>query len=138
MTSIIGRRALWGAGLSILLSVAGGGAVMLGLPQHFEADAATETAAAPPPAVPVSVARAQSKRITTWEEFSGRLEAIERVGAFGRRQRRGTRVGDQGLDEPFIETNATQKLCVRFRSVEAPIERRNDRRNDFVLRSAQR
>ena len=79
MTSTVTRRALWGAGLSILLSVAGGGAVMLGLPQHFEADAATETAAAPPPAVPVSVARAQSKRITTWEEFSGRLEAIERV-----------------------------------------------------------
>ncbi|MGN7880553.1 efflux RND transporter periplasmic adaptor subunit [Ensifer sp. 22460] len=79
MTSIVTRRALWGAGLSILLSVAGGGAVMLGLPQHFEADAATETAAAPPPAVPVSVSRAQSKRITTWEEFSGRLEAIERV-----------------------------------------------------------
>ena len=79
MTSTVTRRALWGAGLSILLSIAGGGAVMLGLPQHFEADAATETAAAPPPAVPVSVARAQSKRITTWEEFSGRLEAIERV-----------------------------------------------------------
>ncbi|MBZ7920231.1 efflux RND transporter periplasmic adaptor subunit [Ensifer adhaerens] len=79
MTSTVTRRALWGAGLSILLSVAGGGAVMLGLPQHFEADAATETATAPPPAVPVSVARAQSKRITTWEEFSGRLEAIERV-----------------------------------------------------------
>lgn len=79
MTSIVTRRALWGAGLSILLSVAGGGAVMLGLPQHFEADAATETVAAPPPAVPVSVSRAQSKRITTWEEFSGRLEAIERV-----------------------------------------------------------
>ena len=79
MTSTMTRRALWGAGLSILLSVAGGGAVMLGLPQHFEADAATETAAAPPPAVPVSVSRAQSKRITTWEEFSGRLEAIERV-----------------------------------------------------------
>ncbi|MBK5564991.1 efflux RND transporter periplasmic adaptor subunit [Ensifer sp. SSB1] len=79
MTSTVTRRALWGAGLSILLSVAGGGAVMLGLPQHFEADAATETAAAPPPAVPVSVSRAQSKRITTWEEFSGRLEAIERV-----------------------------------------------------------
>ncbi|HEV7318723.1 MAG TPA: efflux RND transporter periplasmic adaptor subunit [Ensifer sp.] len=78
MTSTVTRRALWGAGLSILLSVAGGAAVMFGVP-HFEADAATDAAAAPPPAVPVSVARAQSKRITTWEEFSGRLEAIERV-----------------------------------------------------------
>ncbi len=27
----------------------------------------------------VSVATAQSRRIATWEEFSGRLEAIERV-----------------------------------------------------------
>ncbi|ANK71210.1 efflux RND transporter periplasmic adaptor subunit [Ensifer adhaerens] len=79
MTSTVTRRALWGAGLSILLSVGGGAAVMFGLPQHFEADAATDASAAPPPAVPVSVARAQSKRITTWEEFSGRLEAIERV-----------------------------------------------------------
>lgn len=79
MTSTVTRRALWGAGLSILLSVGGGAAVMFGLPQHFEADAATDASAAAPPAVPVSVARAQSKRITTWEEFSGRLEAIERV-----------------------------------------------------------
>ncbi|WP_113553045.1 efflux RND transporter periplasmic adaptor subunit [Hyphomicrobiales bacterium] len=79
MTSTVTRRALWGAGLSILLSVGGGAAVMFGLPQHFEADAATDASAAPAPAVPVSVARAQSKRITTWEEFSGRLEAIERV-----------------------------------------------------------
>lgn len=79
MTSTVTRRALWGAGLSILLSVGGGAAVMFGLPQHFEADAATDASASAPPAVPVSVARAQSKRITTWEEFSGRLEAIERV-----------------------------------------------------------
>ncbi len=79
MTSTVTRRALWGAGLSILLSTAGAAAVLLGLPQHFEADAATETAVAPPPAVPVSVAKAQSRRITTWEDFSGRLEAIERV-----------------------------------------------------------
>lgn len=79
MTSTVTRRALWGAGLSILLSVGGGAAVMFGMPQHFEADAATDASAAAPPAVPVSVARAQSKRITTWEEFSGRLEAIERV-----------------------------------------------------------
>ncbi|OAP41232.1 efflux transporter periplasmic adaptor subunit [Sinorhizobium glycinis] len=78
MTSSVTRRALWGAGLSILLSVAGGGAVLLGLPARFEADAATEAPAAPP-AVPVSVAKAETRRITTWESFSGRLEAIERV-----------------------------------------------------------
>ncbi|WEX77810.1 efflux RND transporter periplasmic adaptor subunit [Sinorhizobium numidicum] len=78
MTSTATRRVLWGAGLSIFMSVAGGAAVFLGVPNPFEADAATETVAAPP-AVPVSVAKAESRRITTWENFSGRLEAIERV-----------------------------------------------------------
>ncbi|ASY55028.1 efflux RND transporter periplasmic adaptor subunit [Sinorhizobium sp. CCBAU 05631] len=79
MTSSVTRRALWGAGLSILLSVAGGGAVLLGLPDRLQADATTEAAPAAPPAVPVSVAQAETRRITTWESFSGRLEAIERV-----------------------------------------------------------
>lgn len=77
MTSIISRRALWGTGLSILLSAAGAGAIFLGAP-HLKADAATD-AAAEAPAVPVSVDKAQSRSIATWEEFSGRLEAIERV-----------------------------------------------------------
>ena len=67
MTSITARRALWGAGLSILLSAAGGGAILFGAP-HLKADAATDISA-PPPAVPVSVARAESRRIATWEEF---------------------------------------------------------------------
>lgn len=67
MTSTVTRRVLWGAGLSILLSVGGGAAVFFGLPQRFQADAATEApAAAAPPAVPVSVAKAESRRITTW------------------------------------------------------------------------
>ncbi|MDX0495249.1 efflux RND transporter periplasmic adaptor subunit [Sinorhizobium medicae] len=79
MTSTVTRRVLWGAGLSILLSVGGGAAVFFGLPQRFHADAAVEAPAAAAPAVPVSVAKAESRRITTWESFSGRLEAIERV-----------------------------------------------------------
>ncbi len=77
MTSITARRALWGAGLSILLSAAGGGAILFGVP-HLRADAATDISA-PPPAVPVSVAKAEARRIVSWEEFSGRLEAIDRV-----------------------------------------------------------
>lgn len=77
MTSTIARRALWGAGLSILFSLAGGAAVVFGLPAQSQADAAAGAAA--PPAVPVSVAKAETRRITTWESFSGRLEAIERV-----------------------------------------------------------
>ena len=39
---------------------------------------ASETPAAPP-AVPVSVAAVESREVTTFDEFSGRLEAVERV-----------------------------------------------------------
>lgn len=35
--------------------------------------------AAAPPAVPVSVATVAEREVTTWDEFSGRLEAVERV-----------------------------------------------------------
>lgn len=37
------------------------------------------TASAPPPAVPVSVALVEQRDVALWDEFSGRLEAIERV-----------------------------------------------------------
>jgi multidrug efflux system membrane fusion protein len=43
---------------------------------------ATSQAAAPaaaPPAVPVAVAAVVEKEVTLWDEFSGRLEAVERV-----------------------------------------------------------
>lgn len=39
---------------------------------------AAQTEAAPP-AVPVSVARVESRDLVPWEEFSGRLEAVDRV-----------------------------------------------------------
>ncbi len=60
------------------LAVAVGGLIALPyLPGH---DAkATETVQAAPPAVPVSVAVVESRDIVPWEEFSGRLEAVERV-----------------------------------------------------------
>ncbi|ASY67518.1 hemolysin secretion protein D [Sinorhizobium fredii USDA 205] len=102
MTSSVTRRALWGAGLSILLSVAGGGAVLLGLPAHLQADAATEASPAAPPAVPVSVAKAETRRITTWESFSGRLEAIERVEVR-------PRVGGAILSAHFREGSLVEK-----------------------------
>jgi len=38
-----------------------------------------DTASAAPPAVPVSVATVEAREIVPWAEFSGRLEAIERV-----------------------------------------------------------
>ncbi|MBE0532619.1 MAG: efflux RND transporter periplasmic adaptor subunit [Rhodospirillales bacterium] len=61
---------------AIGLAVAVGGLIALPyLPGHD----AKATEAAPPPAVPVSVAVVESRDIVPWEEFSGRLEAVERV-----------------------------------------------------------
>jgi multidrug efflux system membrane fusion protein len=43
------------------------------------ATAATAEAQAAPPAVPVTVAVVASRDVTEWEQFSGRLEAVDRV-----------------------------------------------------------
>ncbi|MCX8997048.1 efflux RND transporter periplasmic adaptor subunit [Rhizobiaceae bacterium BDR2-2] len=75
MTARRNRWALWGTGTAILLSSVGV-AVHFDLPS--DARAATEEAAAPP-AVPVTVATLRPENITTWQEFSGRLEAVDRV-----------------------------------------------------------
>ncbi|AVA22659.1 MULTISPECIES: efflux RND transporter periplasmic adaptor subunit [unclassified Rhizobium] len=70
------RWALWGAGMGIAAAVAGA-AFYLDLPRGAQA---TETAApAAKPAIPVTVAAVEARDITTWQEFSGRLEAIDRV-----------------------------------------------------------
>lgn len=74
MTARKNRWALWGAGTAILLSAAVA-AVHLDLPSGARA----ATAEAPPPAVPVTVATLRPQNITTWQEFSGRLEAVDRV-----------------------------------------------------------
>ena len=49
----------------------------LGSDAHGEGQTASPPAA--PPAVPVSVATVEARDIVNWSEFSGRLEAIERV-----------------------------------------------------------
>lgn len=40
---------------------------------------ATDPAKQAPPATPVSVAAVEQRSVTLWDEFSGRLEAVERV-----------------------------------------------------------
>ncbi|HVZ52760.1 MAG TPA: efflux RND transporter periplasmic adaptor subunit [Pseudolabrys sp.] len=66
----------WGAGLVAVTVVVAAGLYML-LPT---ANAPTKAAAAPAPqAVPVSVAIVEPKSVKLWDEFSGRLEAVERV-----------------------------------------------------------
>jgi membrane fusion protein, multidrug efflux system len=71
-----GRR-LWLAGSSVtaLTAVAAVSAAIFGLNHAAEAES-------PPPALPatpVSVAAVVQSEVSTWDEFSGRLEAIERV-----------------------------------------------------------
>ncbi len=76
MSSNKKRWALWGAGLGVAASISAAGF-------HFDltsgANAASAPAAAPPPAVPVTVTAIEPRDVTTWQEFSGRLEAVDRV-----------------------------------------------------------
>lgn len=76
MTSRKKRWALVGAGIGIVVSV-GGAAFFFELPMSAPATAASAPAQAP--AVPVTVAVVEPRDIRTWEEFSGRLEAVDRV-----------------------------------------------------------
>lgn len=69
--------ALWGTGAAAAVLLAGG-SIYLDLSQSAVAAQAT-AAAAPPPAVPVTVAVVNPRNVTTWQEFSGRLEAVDRV-----------------------------------------------------------
>ncbi|KAF1854278.1 hypothetical protein Lal_00009357 [Lupinus albus] len=75
MTARIKNAALWGVGLATAVLIVGGS---MHLDQPAGARAAAANAAAPA-AVPVTVATVKPKTVTTWEEFSGRLEAVDRV-----------------------------------------------------------
>ncbi|SEH75332.1 membrane fusion protein, multidrug efflux system [Rhizobium tibeticum] len=76
MTSSKKRWALVGAGLGLAASVSAA-AIFFELPMSTTATAASTPAQAP--AVPVTVAVVASRDVTTWQEFSGRLEAVDRV-----------------------------------------------------------
>jgi multidrug efflux system membrane fusion protein len=70
------RRLAFAAGLAVILASAGIAARQQWL--HPIAPAAADSAA-PPVGVPVSVAEVQQRDTTVWTEFSGRLEAVDRV-----------------------------------------------------------
>ncbi|MBD8892186.1 efflux RND transporter periplasmic adaptor subunit [Roseibium litorale] len=70
------RRVLLGAGIGLVLSATT--AVYL-LEQPFSPPASAAGGQEAPPAIPVTVAKVDSRAITLWQEFSGRLEAVERV-----------------------------------------------------------
>ncbi|MBW8318212.1 MAG: efflux RND transporter periplasmic adaptor subunit [Rhizobium sp.] len=80
MTEKAKRWALAGTGLGLAASISAA-ALFLDIPFN-KAVAETEEASAPaavPPATPVTVAVVKSRDVTTWQEFSGRLEAVDRV-----------------------------------------------------------
>ena len=70
------RWALWGAGIGLAASVSGA-ALYLDLPRGAAASEPAKAAA--PAATPVTVATVKAQDVTAWQEFSGRLEAIDRV-----------------------------------------------------------
>ncbi|WJH39909.1 efflux RND transporter periplasmic adaptor subunit [Aliirhizobium terrae] len=70
------RWALWGAGLATSALIVGATAYP-DMPQG--ANAASPAEAAAPAAIPVTVATIQPRNVATWQEFSGRLEAVDRV-----------------------------------------------------------
>jgi multidrug efflux system membrane fusion protein len=77
MTAKSNRWALMGASLALAASVAG---AAFYIEQSSGAVAAEPAAAAAPPAaVAVTVATVEKRRVSTWQEFSGRLEAVGRV-----------------------------------------------------------
>lgn len=65
-------------GATLVLAVLTAGAITF-VVSRGTAVRAENPAAAAPQAVPVSVATVETREIITWEEFSGRLEAVERV-----------------------------------------------------------
>lgn len=80
MTEKARRWALLGTGLGLAAFISAA-ALFLDTP-FSRAAAETEAAgaaAAAPPATPVTVAVVKSRDVTTWQEFSGRLEAVDRV-----------------------------------------------------------
>jgi multidrug efflux system membrane fusion protein len=76
MANSLSRKVAFGAGIVVLSVAMGGGAALLNL---SGVAAQAETAAVVPAAVPASVAVVEAKSTTASDEFSGRLEAIERV-----------------------------------------------------------
>ena len=69
------RRLLLGAGIAIIVLSSGA----LVATNFMEGANAESSAPAAPQAMPVSVAVVEARDVMTWQEFSGRLEAVDRV-----------------------------------------------------------
>ena len=69
-------RRWWITGVAAAAIVAAGGALIATQKSHAEA---AQPAAQAPQAIPVSVATVVQQKVALWDEFSGRLEAVQRV-----------------------------------------------------------
>jgi multidrug efflux system membrane fusion protein len=76
MKSLSSRGRVWAAAIALTATAAGVG-VFLAMPSTVTQSQAQQNAA--PPAAPVSVAVVEQRDVALWDEFSGRLEAVERV-----------------------------------------------------------
>jgi multidrug efflux system membrane fusion protein len=76
MTNNIARKILMGTAIALVAVTVGGGAALINLSSYA---AQAETTAAVPPAVAASVAIVAARATAPSDEFSGRLEAVERV-----------------------------------------------------------
>jgi multidrug efflux system membrane fusion protein len=76
MKSFSKKTRLIGAGIGLVILATAGTLVFTTSNNGAKADSA---AAAAPPATPVSVANVSERETAVWDEFSGRLEAIEQV-----------------------------------------------------------
>lgn len=74
MPALFARRRLLAAATVAALAALGGGALYL-----RPLSAGNAPAASAPAAIPVPVATLQETKVSLWDEFSGRLEAVERV-----------------------------------------------------------
>jgi len=79
MTNASPRRGLWTAGLLASAAIAAAAVLYDGSVSTAKASDTAAAAPAPAPAIPVSVALVEKRDIATWDEFSGRLEAVEKV-----------------------------------------------------------
>jgi len=73
------RARFWGAGVGVTLVALAAGAAILWSVQSTNSESNGSAPAAAPAAMPASVAVVEERQVALWEEFSGRLEAIERV-----------------------------------------------------------
>jgi multidrug efflux system membrane fusion protein len=104
------RAALFGRLSALLVSAALAGC---------QASAQTSAPAPPPPPV-VSVAQVEMKPIHRWDDFTGRLEAVDTVALR-------PRVSGQIVDTPFVEGARVRKGQVLFRIDPRPFQAEVDR-----------